>query len=177
MASLYIAPGNAQPGRHLPLGLAAHAVQSVAAGEHLPLAGGEFFLQQAVELLHFHLAVQLVDEVVILAHHIHQGEGIAVLVDVDRVGDADILQGFSAAAEVHEDFILDAAGGVGGKFGALGVIKGGGCFDQAHGADGDQILLVRAAGSVIFFDDMGHQAQVVLDQPVAGGLVPLGYGL
>ena len=44
---------------------------------------------------------------------------------------------------------------------------GDGQKDEADGADGDQILLVGSLG-VVLLDDMGHQAEVVLHQAVAG---------
>ena len=41
-------------------------------------------------------------------------------------------------------------------------------LDEPDGADGDQVLLVVLPG-VIFFYDVGHQPQVVLDEDLAGG--------
>jgi len=52
--------------------------------------------------------------------------------------------------------IFNTSAGIGGKAGALVVIKGGCGFNQADGANGNQVLLVFDVG-VIAFDNMGHQ--------------------
>ena len=74
---------------------------------------------------------------------------------------------------MHQDFVFDATGGVGGKprlF--VGVVRVDG-FDQTDGADGDQI--VRLFPRVVeLFDDVSDEPQVSLDQDVAGLLAPFG---
>ena len=46
-------------------------------------------------------------------------------------------------------------------------------FDQADGADGDQVLLFLCLG-IVFFDNMCHKAQVALYQHIAGVQIALG---
>lgn len=69
--------------------------------------------------------------------------------------------------------IFHTPGGISGKTGALGYIKGSDPLDQTDGADGDQILLIRCLG-VILFHDVGHQAQIPGDQYVSRLQVALG---
>ena len=73
---------------------------------------------------------------------------------------------------MHQDLIFHAPGGIGGKPCPFGGIEGGDAFDQADGADGDQILLVRGLG-IVFFHNVGDQAQVALDENIAGIQIPL----
>ena len=53
------------------------------------------------------------------------------------------------------------------------MVKGGDGFDEADGADGDEVLLVGGLG-VVLLHHVGHQAQVVLNERVPGGQVPGG---
>ena len=69
---------------------------------------------------------------------------------------------------MHQDFIVDAAGSIGGEFRPLLVIKGGNRLDKPDGTDGNQILRV-VGGGVVFLYDMGHQPQVALDKLRPGG--------
>jgi hypothetical protein len=72
-----------------------------------------------------------------------------------------------------EDCIFNAAGGIGGEPGTLFRIEAGDALDKPNGADGDKILLITALG-VVFFHDMGHQAQIVADQGIPGLRITLG---
>ena len=70
-------------------------------------------------------------------------------------------------AQVHQDLVFDAAGGVGGQLDVLGRLIGAHRLDQPDGADGDQVLdvdarVLKPAG------DVHHQAQVVLDEAGPG---------
>lgn len=63
-------------------------------------------------------------------------------------------------------WFFNAAGGVCSEAGALGVVEGADGLDEANGADGYQIVLIPH-GAVIFFNDVRHQAKVVLNEGVA----------
>ena len=71
-----------------------------------------------------------------------------------------------------EDSILNASAGVSRKSGPAGGVEGVHGLHQADGADGDQIVLLTGE-SVVFFGDVGHEAQVVADKLLPGGRVAL----
>ena len=100
-------------------------------------------------------------------------QGVPLLVRVNGVREGDLPLELLLAAEVHEDLVFDAPGGVGGQAGALVGVEAGDPLDEADGADGDEILLIGTLG-IVLFHDMGHQAQVPLDQDVPGLRIPLG---
>src|SRR5699024_1893676 len=60
--------------------------------------------------------------------------------------------------------------GIGGKSGPAGAVESANRFDQADGADADEVVLVAGQG-VVFFGDVGHKAQVVLDDRFPCGRV------
>ena len=70
-----------------------------------------------------------------------------------------------------EDSIFNAPAGIGGKACPAGGIKGVYGLYQANGANGNQILLV-SGHSVIFFNDVRHQPQIVPDEPFPCGGIP-----
>ena len=65
----------------------------------------------------------------------------------------------------NEDVVLDAPGRIGRKPGSLILVERLDALDEPDRPDGDQVLRVLAA-AVKFLDDVGDQAQVVLDQLV-----------
>ena len=71
-----------------------------------------------------------------------------------------------------EDSILNASAGVSRKSGPAGGVEGVHGLHQADGADGDQIVLLTGE-SVVFFGDVGHEAQVMTDELFPGGRVAL----
>ena len=71
-----------------------------------------------------------------------------------------------------EDSILNASAGVSRKSGPAGGVEGVHGLHQADGADGDQIVLLTGE-SVVFFCDVGHEAQVMTDELFPGGQVAL----
>ena len=70
-----------------------------------------------------------------------------------------------------EDSIFNAAAGVGGKARFAGGVKGVHGLHQADGADGNKVFLVAGEG-VVFFHDVCHQPQVVLDELFPRSSVP-----
>ena len=71
-----------------------------------------------------------------------------------------------------EDSIFNAPAGVGGKACPAGRVESIHRFHQADGADGDQIVLLTGE-SVVFFGDVGHEAQVMTDELFPGRRVAL----
>ncbi len=56
---------------------------------------------------------------------------------------------------------------IGGKAGSLGIVKGRDCLNESNGADRNQVILILVVG-VVFFDNVGNQPQIVLNELVAG---------
>ena len=167
-----IAPADAQPAGHLPLGEGAGGPQAVPQGDDLPFPGVQKAVDVLIQLFRLQLQVNLIQDVVLVGHDVLKGDGVSVLVGVDGVADGQVGGGLFLPAEVHQNLVFNAPAGVGGKTGALVVVEGGDGLDKADGADGDQVVLI-AEGGVVFLDDVGHQAQVVLDEDAAGLLVSL----
>ena len=69
-----------------------------------------------------------------------------------------------------EDSIFDAPAGIGGEACPAGSVEGVYGFQQADGADGDQVFLIAGLG-VVFFGDVRHQPQVVADELLPRGWV------
>ena len=68
---------------------------------------------------------------------------------------------------MHENFVFDAARGVGGELDVFACLKGADGLDEPDGADGNEILqidarILKASG------DVDDEAQVMLDELVAG---------
>lgn len=59
---------------------------------------------------------------------------------------------------------------------ALFRVESRDALDESNGADGDQVLLIGHLG-VVFFHDVGNQAEIPLDEYVPGGPVSLGIAL
>lgn len=172
-AAGYIGPGNPEGGGNFPLGQGDGAAQPVPQANDLRLPGGQTLPDDLVEPERAVPVVDIVQHGVIHAHHIHQLEGIALLVCLNGIRQRDFSLELFLAAEVHENFVFNAAGGVGGQAGALLRVEAGDALDEADGADGDQVLLIGALG-IVFLDDVGHQAQVPLDEYIPGLLISLG---
>lgn len=103
--------------------------------------------------MHGVVAVVLLDcaqPFVLAADHILQSEGIAVAVGFECVGQRQFARRLALVPEVHQQLVLDALGGVGGKADALVRAERADCFDQSDGADRDQVILL-GAGGVVFF--------------------------
>ena len=172
-ASLYIAAGDAEGGGDLPLRQGDGAPQAVPQADDLGLPVRQALIHQPSEPQGAVPVVEVLQHGVVHAHHVHQLQGVALLVRLDGVGEGDLPLELFLAAEVHEDLVFDAPGGIGGQPGPLLRIKTGDALDQADGADGDQVLLVSALG-VVLLHDVGYQPEIPLNEHVPGGLVPLG---
>ena len=75
----------------------------------------------------------------------------------------------------HQDLVFNAPGGIGGKLGAGFGAESVHRLHQPQRAYGHQVFPVEA-GHGVFFRDVGYQAQIVLDQPPPGVLVPRLHG-
>ena len=95
-----------------------------------------------VELIGLEHEVNAVRDAVVVRDDVHQGQRVAVLVGVDRLVDVQVARRLFQPAEVHEDFIFDAARGIGGKTRPLLVVEGGDGLDQSDGADRNQVVLI-----------------------------------
>ncbi len=109
---------------------------------------------------------------VLAGHEIHQRQGVAVFVGLNRLIHADVLRCFFVAAEIHEHFIFNASSSVAGKPDPLVAVERIDSFNQADSADGNEVVLVPRGG-VIFLDHVRDQAQIVLNQLGAGGGIPV----
>ena len=79
---------------------------------------------------------------------------------------------FLFCPEHHQKFVVDTACSVGRKPCTACVVKGVDGFDKADGPDGDQILQIFP-GILIFFCNMGDQAEVSFDQNTFCFRIPL----
>ena len=149
-AAGHIAPGDAEGGGDLPLGQGYGAAQAVAKPDDFRLPGGEALLDQLVKPQGVVPVVEVLQHGVVHPHDVHELEGVSVLVGVDGVGEGHLPLELFLTPEVHEDFVFDAPGGVGGQAGPFGGVEAGDALDEADGADGNQVLLVGALGVVFF---------------------------
>ena len=145
-----IASGDAEGGGNLPLGQGHGAPQAVAEADNLRLPGGEALPDEAVEPDGVVPVVEVLQHGVVHPHDVHELEGVSVLVGVDGVGEGHLPLELFLTPEVHEDFVFDAPGGVGGQAGPFGGVEAGDALDETDGADGNQVLLVGALGVVLF---------------------------
>ena len=157
-ASLYIGPGDAEGRGDLPLGQGDGAAQPVPQADDLRLPGGQPVPHQLVQPQGAVPVVDVVQHGVVHAHHVHQLEGVALLVRLDGVRQGALPLELFLAAEVLENFIFNATGGVGGQAGALLRVKAGDALDEADGADGDQVLLVGALG-IVFLEQVKQKEE------------------
>ena len=147
-AAGYIAAGDAEGDGDLPLGQGDRAAQPIPQADDLGLPGGQTFPHQAADPQGAVPVVDVVQHGVIHPHHVHQLQGVALFVGVDGVGEGHLALELLLAAEIHQDLIFNAPGGVGGQPGALRRVKAGDPLDEADGPNGDQVLLIGALGIV-----------------------------
>ena len=97
------------------------------------------------------------------AQDVGKEEFVAFEIGVERLVEGDFAFQPRRPPEIHENFVLDAAGGIGGEFyvpvGAEGIDR----LDQPDRADGDEI--VRIDARIVELAGYVHdQAEVVLDE-------------
>ena len=110
------------------------------------------------------------DLVLVGAEDVRKQQLVAVPVGVERLVDAQLRALRARLAQMHEDLVLDAAAGIGRELDVLSGVEGVDGLDQPDRADGDQILDVDA-GVLEAARDEDHQAQVVLDEEPARGVI------
>ena len=96
---------------------------------------------------------------------------VALLVRADRLLQLHGAARLAPGAKLHENLVFNAARSVGRQLSRLwaeGVYR----FNQADRADGNHIVRIQGA-ALVFFGDVRHQAQIVFDQSVTRGRVPL----
>ena len=123
-----------------------------------------------------HLPVRVVlhgagDLVLIGAENVGQQQLIAVPVGVQRLVKTDLRPLGADLAQVHQDLVFNAAGGVGRKLDLLPAVKGVHSLDEPDRPDGDQILQVDA-GVFKALGDIDHEPKIVLNQAPARLSVP-----
>ena len=136
------------------------AVKTIPHGEDFHFPHGKAFPDIPAELFRFDAAVQLIAYAVFSGHDVHERQDISVLIRVDGLVHGDILCVLLRGAEKHENFVFYASRSVAGKAYSFGIVKCVGSFNEADGADGNQIILIIGSG-IVFFYDMSYQAQVV----------------
>ena len=117
--------------------------------------------------------VQVFQHIVVHPNDIHEGQGTALPVTVQAVREGDIPLVFPLTAEVHQDLIFNASAGIGCQPDFFIGLERRDAFDESDGANGDQIVLV-AGLNVVLFQNVGHQAEIMLHQLVPGFQVALG---
>ena len=127
---------------HFPLGQGFAAAQPIAQLDYQQFPVRQDLLHGLVEPCGIFPGAEVFKQIVVGADDIHQGEGVAILAGFYVIGQRDVAAGLFLTAKVHQDFIFHTSGGIGGKPGPLGAVKGGNTFNQSDGADGDQILLI-----------------------------------
>lgn len=148
-AAGHIAPGNPKRGGNLPLGQRHGSPQSIAQADNLRLPGGQTFLHQFMELQGVVPVMEVLQHGVVHPNDVHQLKGVAVLIGVNGVGEGDLPLKLFLPSKVHEDFIFNASGSVGGEARPLGGVKAGNAFDKTDGANGNQIILIGALGVIL----------------------------
>ena len=145
--------------------------KAVAHLQHDPFALGQLLPDERADAREGDAAVDLVrNGVRIGAEHFHERNFVALGIRADRFFKGNVVAALVRRAQTHEDFVFNAAAGVGGKRGAaVGTERVDG-LDQPDCADGNQIVGV-AAGHGVFARDVRHQPQVMLDQRAARGIV------
>ena len=101
----YIGPGDAEGRGDLPLGQGDGAAQPVPQADDLRLPGGQPVPHQLVQPQGAVPVVDVVQHGVVHAHHVHQLEGVALLVRLDGVGQGHLALELLLAAEVHQHLI------------------------------------------------------------------------
>ena len=100
---------------------------------------------------------------VLAADNILQGKRIAVTIRLERVRERKLACTLALLPKIHQQLVLDAFGGVCRQPDILIRLKGVHGFNQPDRADGQQIVLLRTYGVILFYN-MRYQSKIVLDQ-------------
>ena len=102
---------------------------------------------------------------VLIFNNIDQTDLVAFLIRSDRVIKIHISCCFLPCPEVHQQFILNASGGIAGKPYPLGFIKRIHRLDQTDRSYGNKIFHVPIHRGILF-GDICDQTQIALDQSI-----------
>ena len=149
----YIASADTGNQRRFPLSAGWPAIQPIAQPDYLPLLIRQAGIHGPIKLLHRFLCSHLLQKIPILTDHIHQRQRRPITAALNIVRQGYILGALTLGPKVHQDLIFHTSGGIGGKAGTFGAVKGGHRLDQTDGADGDQILLIRRLG-IVFLEGL-----------------------
>ena len=154
------------------MGAFALAAQAKAQGHDLLLPGG-----QAAQGRKEHLPLGIllhgaVDDVRLGAQHVAEEQLVAVPIRVQRLVERDLPLLVGGLAQVHQNLVLDAPGGVGSQLDVFVHLEGVHRLDETDGADGDEILQPQPGGFELF-GNVDHQAQIVDDEGLPCGSVAL----
>src|SRR5690606_715113 len=87
-----------------------------------------------------HLFLEAAVDVALDADDVGEQQFVAVPVGVERLVKRYFRPGFRGPAQVHQDFVLDAARGVSGQLDVLGRVERVDRLDKADRADGNQVF-------------------------------------
>ena len=148
-AAGYIGSGDAAQSGDFPLGQRLSAAQAVPQADDV----GFPFRQAGIHTPAHPLAgvpeIQLLQHVVVHLHHVDEGQGVAVPLRVQAVGQGQFSLGLPLGSEVHQDLVLNASGRIGGQAHLFLRIEGGHPLDQPDGSDGNQVVLVPVLGVIL----------------------------
>ncbi|MMZ63971.1 hypothetical protein D1872_262630 [compost metagenome] len=115
--------------------------------------------QLSVDLL-FNIAV---NRIVLRPQHIGQQKLVSVPIDIERLVKRHLRPYFAVAAQIHQNFIFDTAGGIRRQFDFLLGIKRVDRLDQSDRTDGNQILDIDAR-ILELSGDINDQSEIPFDQ-------------
>jgi len=146
----YIAAADAQLLRHLPLAMGRGSEQAVAQPDHLPLLICQTPLHRPTKLPGILPGVQLLQQVLVPRHHILKRQRPSLGPRLDQLRQRHIRAALPPGTKIHQDLIFNTPGSVGCELDILIHPVGADGLDQADGANGDQVLLLRFGGVVFF---------------------------
>lgn len=126
------------------------AIEAVAQADDGALPRKRNLLYVVLELFRFALAIDALQNIVFRRHDVHQHEGVAVLVRVDRLVDGDILRAFLGEPEIHQDLVFNAPRGITRKADPLRAVERVDRLDETDRPDGDQVVLLAEIGVILF---------------------------
>ena len=123
--------------------------------------------QSEVELPDILLQLDVFCDIYTLAlYNVKEADLISLLVGSNRLVEGTFSGTFAFLSKHHQKLVFDTAGSICDQpvsfFDIIGIDR----FDQADGADGDQIVGVPFK-IIIFFYNMGNQSQIILNQYIS----------